>query len=268
MYSKEQISEQLRAMNAPRDSVVTVHSSLRAAGEIEGRGEGLLDALIEYFTAEGGLLVIPTHTWDNFCNSRPITLDMNDNHTCIGTLPDLAAARKDAHRSLHPTHSVTVFGDSKKAEEYIREDRFAGTCTPPEGCYGKIYKNHGFVLLLGVGHEKNTYLHCVEEMLDVKNRNSDKFSPVVIKQKDGTFINREIRFMDAKGIGDVSAFFPKLEPAFRYYDCITDGFVGDARAMLCDAVGMKKVMELIYGRSGKRELLSDSTPLDPSLYVK
>ena len=76
MYTKEMIMEQLTQMGAPRDSVVTVHSSLRAVGETEGRGEGLLDALIGYFTSRGGLLMIPTHTWANFFDHRELSLDM------------------------------------------------------------------------------------------------------------------------------------------------------------------------------------------------
>ena len=59
MFTKEELIAQLRAMNAPRDSVVLAHSSLKAIGETEDRGQGVLDALIEYFTAEGGLLCIP-----------------------------------------------------------------------------------------------------------------------------------------------------------------------------------------------------------------
>ena len=47
MYTKEQLFKQLHDMNAPQDSVVLMHTSLRAVGEFEGRGEGLLDALIK-----------------------------------------------------------------------------------------------------------------------------------------------------------------------------------------------------------------------------
>ena len=65
MFTKQNIFEQLERMNAPRDSVVLVHTSLRLIGEVEGGGEGLLDILIEYFTAGGGLFIVPTHTWAN-----------------------------------------------------------------------------------------------------------------------------------------------------------------------------------------------------------
>ena len=92
MFTKEYIIHQLEALGVPRDSVVLVHTSLRAVGETEGRGEGFLDALIAHCTAGGGLLCIPTHTWA--FGGREFPLDMMHPETCIGTLPTIAA--KDA----------------------------------------------------------------------------------------------------------------------------------------------------------------------------
>ena len=64
MITKNEILKQLECFSYVRGKVVTVHTSLKAVGTIEGGGDTLLDALIEYFTADGGLLCIPTHTWD------------------------------------------------------------------------------------------------------------------------------------------------------------------------------------------------------------
>ena len=41
----------------------------------EGRGEGLLDALIEYFVSEGGTLTFPTHTWINLIENKAYAFD-------------------------------------------------------------------------------------------------------------------------------------------------------------------------------------------------
>ena len=49
MYRKQDIFEQLKKMNAPRDGIVLMHTALRAVGAVEGGGQGLLDALIEFF---------------------------------------------------------------------------------------------------------------------------------------------------------------------------------------------------------------------------
>lgn len=273
MFTKEEIYNQLKAMNAPKNSVVTVHTSLKAVGETEGRGEGLLEVLIKYFTEDGGLLCIPTHTWDNAKSkvtkeelTEHPTLDMNSSYTCIGTLPSLAAAHPDAHRSEHPTHSMAVFGDAQRAEEFIKDDAFAKSSADPKGCYGKIYGMGGYILLLGVGHNKNTFIHCVEDLIGVKNRLSKEPLDNSVKRKSGEVVFRKVRITDAEGIGDVSQYYGKFEPAFRYHGAIKDGVIGNAKVQLCSAQKIKDVVELVYKRANGAEIMDSHTPLDEKLY--
>ena len=273
MHTKASVLNDLTRMNAPRDKVVLVHTSLRAVGEVEGRGEGFLDALIEYFTADGGLLLIPTHTWANLgrgCDQP--TLDMSSPETCIGTLPSIAAVHPMAHRSLHPTHSMSVFdgktgsGEPGPAEDYIAGEVMVDTSTSPKGCYGRIYDVGGKILLVGVGHNRDTYLHSVEERMDVPNRLSMNTVPTKIRLKSGDVIERPIHHHHAEGIKDVSARYPKYEPAFRLHGAITDGTVGNAAVQLCDARKMAEVMALVRERSGGIELMANEDPLDPKFY--
>ena len=85
MFTKQEIFAQLRELGVPQNRPVTIHTSLRKIGEVEGRGQGLLDALIEYVTAEGGLLCVPSHTHGNLYNDNIITLDFLHLNTNIGT---------------------------------------------------------------------------------------------------------------------------------------------------------------------------------------
>ncbi len=272
MYTKNSIFEDLRRMNAPQDKVVLVHTSLRAVGEVEGRGEAFLEALIEYFTADGGLLLIPTHTWASLGGESDITLDMSSEKTCIGTLPNIAAVHPMAHRSLHPTHSMSVFdgktrsGEPGTAEDYIAGEVMVDTSTSPKGCYGRVYDMGGKILLIGVGHNRDTYLHSVEERMDVPNRLSVNPVAIKIRLKSGDVIERPIRHHHAEGIKDVSARYPKYEPAFRLHGAIEDGTIGNAAVQLCDARKMAEVMELVRERSGGIELMADEEPLDPKFY--
>ncbi|MBQ8836980.1 MAG: AAC(3) family N-acetyltransferase [Clostridia bacterium] len=267
MFTKQQIFEQLKEMRAPQNSVVLVHSSLRSVGETEGRGEGFLETLIEYFTSDGGLLCIPTHTWANVSDKNKITLDLLEPKTCIGTLPDIAACHSAAVRSTHPTHSMAVFGDKHKAQEFVSGEEKQITPAHPSGCYGKIFNNNGYILLVGVGHNRNTYLHCVEEMLGITNRLAPSPEIATMRHKDGRIETRMIHPHNAVGIGDVSLRYPKYEPAFRYHNCIVDGKIGNAVVQLCSARKMKEVMELIFNRSGGAELFADDTLLDETLYM-
>ena len=265
MFNKEYIFNQLKEMGAPQDSVVLVHSSLKAVGEVEGRGEGFLDILIEYFTKEGGLLCIPTHTWA-FAGNDKISLDLTEPKTCIGKLPDIAANREGGVRTLHPTHSMAVFGDKCRVKAFTEGEDEITTPTSKDGCYAKLFKNNGYILLVGVGHNRNTYLHSVEEILDIPNRISQDTFRMLIKNKDGSLTLRNNHYHKADFTNDVSARYPKFEPAFRHFGAIEDGFVGNAKTQLCSAVGMKRVLETVYKRSGGIELLMEYTPIPREYY--
>ena len=96
-----------------------MHSSLSAIGDVEGGAENLLDILIEYFTAKGGLFCVPTHTWLNVVN-KEITLDINSNDHCLGAFSTIALKSGRGIRFENPTHSLVAFGVRDKAKEFIK----------------------------------------------------------------------------------------------------------------------------------------------------
>ena len=114
MLTKNDIFTFLQDNGIRHDDKVTIHCSLRAIGEIEGGADGLIDAFAAYLSE--GLFIVPTHTWDDVVADHPF-YDVKTTVPCIGTLAKVAAFRPDGVRSLHPTHSVTVFG--KNAAAYV-----------------------------------------------------------------------------------------------------------------------------------------------------
>ena len=264
-YTKADLFEQLRSMNAPRDSIVLMHSSLRLIGQIEGGGEALLSALVEYFTEGGGLFCVPAHTWNRL--GEEITLDVTDPKTCLGAFSDLAVRSGLGIRTENPTHSMVVFGNADRALKFAEGEIHVSSGTAVESCYGKLYRMGGKVLLVGVSHNKNTYLHCVEEMLGMHDvRLSKEPHRVRVKRHSGEIVTCHIRSHHTAFTNDVSLRFPKYETAFRYHGAITDGFLGNAPAQLCDARVMKDVMELICSRAG-RDPLEDEAAFPPKWYV-
>ena len=121
------------------------------------------------------------------------------------------------------------------------------------------------VLLIGVGHNKNTFLHCVEEMMNVPDRLTDEMVERTIIHKDGSREQKYLYWFDEEKIPDVSVYFGKYEPAFRHHNCILDATIGNAPTQLCSTQRMKITMELVRKNSKGVELLSDDTPL-PSHY--
>lgn len=260
MFSKSDILKALEPLKKAVGKPVIVHTSLRAIGEIDGGGDTLLNCLIDFFTQNGGLLLIPTHTWDKEI------LDLREKHTCLGVLPTLALKRDDAVRTMHPTHSMVVFGEKEKVSAFTEGEEYVDTPTSPNGCYGKIYNEGGLVLLIGVGQEKNTFLHCVEEMLSVPERLTKEKREFRIIYENSECKVRKLYWFYTDEIEDVSENFGKFEAAFNFHSAITYGKIGNAKLQLCEARKMKEIIELIYNRNDFKELLADTTPLDEKLY--
>ena len=265
MLTKEELFAQLRAMHAPQDSVVLMHSAFRTVGEVQGGPEGFLDALIEYFTAGGGLFCVPTHTWHNL-GRDVITLDMQHPESNLGVLPTLATKRTDGVRSENPCHSMVVFGDRARAEAFVKDDAFVSSPTAPDSCYGKLWEQEGHVLLVGVSQAKNTYLHTVDEILKVPDRMDNVPISTTVRRLNGEIVTRELLLFKCSTTDDISERFPKYDTAFRYHGAITDGVLGRAPAQLCDAVKMKNVVELIHARAAGKDPLGDERPIPPKWF--
>ena len=266
MLTKKDIFESLEAVGAPRRVPVTVHSAMRLVGEVEGGAHGFLDALIEYFTAEGGLLVVPTHTWDKI-GCEKITLDLTKAETNLGALSRVALLDGRGIRSENPTHSAVVFGERGRALDFISGERLVKTPTGVGGCYARLYDEGGAVLLVGVSQTSNTYLHALDEIIGKYDRMEEAPIHLAVRRESGEVCEREFYTFD-ESRGDLSYRFDKLSVAFRYQGAEKPFFIGEAPSLLCDARGMKETVELIYSRVGDYDILSDERPLDPRLYAK
>ena len=191
---------------------------------------------------------------------------MESDESCLSAFAGVAIRDGRGIRSENPCHSMVVFGDRERAETFVEGELFVPTPTAPESCYGKLIENGGFVLLVGVGQNKNTCLHTVDEMLHIPNRMDEKTVPMAVK-KDGQIIRRELHLFYTDYIEDISLRFWKYETAFRYHHCITDGFLGNAPVQLCDAKKMKETMALIYQNSNGTDPLKDEEAIPPKWYI-
>lgn len=261
-YTKNDIIQQLDALHTPKGVPVLFHSSLRAIGSVEGGAEALLDILVEYFTRDGGLFCVPTHTWHNLDNE--ITLDVTSDDNCLGAFSAVAIRDPRGIRSENPCHSMVVFGD--KAQAFVKDEISVPTPTAPSSCYGKLFDMGGYVLLAGVAHNKNTFLHTVDEILDIPNRMGNKPVPMAVRKKDGQVIKTNLCLFETDYTEDISYRFTKYETAFRYHGCINDGFLGNAPVQLCSARKMKETIELIYQNCGDADPLADEEAIPQKWY--
>lgn len=230
MYTKQDLIQHLKDMGIKPSDTLLVHSSMKAIGEVEGGADTVLDAFMEYMS--DGLLILPTHTWASMSEYHN-EYDPRMEPACVGILPNLFRKRKGVLRSLHPTHSLAVYG--KDSKTFIEgEDNQTSPCSP-EGAYNRIKERNGKILLLGVGHERNTFIHCVEEHLDVPERLTKEPTYFKIVMPDNQIKPSFMLRHDNPVTDHISKNYTKLEQAFYDRNAAIKTTFGDASCILCDA---------------------------------
>lgn len=173
---------------------------------------------------------------------------------CIGVLSEVAAFRLDGVRSLHPTHSVAAFG--RDAEAFVSGEENATSPCFPEGITSKLLSRHAKVLLIGVGQEKDTVLHGLEEILDTPDRLTDDFKEITMIDRDGNAHKTSLR----RHRRPISMYFPKFEEPFSELHAYEVYRLGNARAELCDVDKMFEILKRIVSRTDM-ELCADHEPI-------
>lgn len=164
--TQAEIAGGLRALGLRPGQQVLAHTSLSSLGHVVGGADALIDAIRDVI-GPGGTLLAPTLTGSEALSAaNPPIFDPVATSCWTGRVPETLRRRPDALRSLHPTHSVAAVG----ADAAALLAGHGNSITPCDehSPYGKLAQSPmGAILLIGVGHESNTTLHHVEEVVGV-----------------------------------------------------------------------------------------------------
>lgn len=244
MHTKQTLTEQIKAMGILPDDTVLIHTSMRAVGEVEGGADGVIDAFRAYLT--DGLFLVPTHTWDEVGRDNPV-YDVRRSVPCIGALPRAAAFREDGVRSLHPTHSMWASG--KGAAEFVAGEENAPSPGTPGFAWDRLADVGAKILLIGVGNDKNTFIHSVEEVADVPDRLQREPYEVTIIDRDGVEHRHPYVGHYCSRSSDVSRQFPNFEKPLVELGAQKFGMLGDAVVRVVDARMCKEIILRILSRA-------------------
>ncbi|MGM1045607.1 MAG: AAC(3) family N-acetyltransferase [Bacillota bacterium] len=251
MHTKSSLLKELEDLGIDRTGTLLVHSSMKSIGEVEGGAETVLDALSEYM--EGGLLVLPTHTWSYIKADNP-KFEVEHSPSCVGILPELFRKRTGVIRSYHPTHSVAALG--KDAAAFTEgAERFDSPCHR-ESVWGKLLDRKATIMLLGVDLRRNTFIHGIEEWVDVPGRLTEGHEALYTVLGDGT----EIPVPSRRHAGPASSeYFWKVDELLEEQGAMYKGKWGDSVVRVCDTV---KLTDIISPMLRDNPLLfSDNEPL-------
>ncbi|WP_317981045.1 AAC(3) family N-acetyltransferase [Paenibacillus glycanilyticus] len=252
MHTVKSLVKQLEKLGIDRKGTLLVHSSMKNMGLVEGGADTVLDAFTQYMKA--GLLVLPTHTWSYIHADNP-RFYVAQSPSCVGILPELFRKRSGVVRSLHPTHSVAALG--RDAIEFTKDDHRFNTPCARESVWGKLLDRRATILLVGVDLRRNTFIHGVEEWVDIPGRLTNHEEMLYTILPDGT----EIPVPSRRHCGlPWSEHFWKVDKILVRKGAMYKGQLGDAEVRVCDAAAVAKVITKML--RDNPDLFSDNNPLD------
>lgn len=251
MYTQTDLLNQLDQLGLDKEGTLLVHSSFKSMGQIAGGPDAVLNSLTAYM--KDGLLVLPTHTWE-YINAENPDFHVVDSPSNVGVLTELFRKRENVVRSLHPTHSVAALGS--EAISFVSGDEKFDTPCARGSVWGKLLDRKAKIMLLGVDLTRNTFIHGIEEWLDIPGRMTDTHEELYTVLADGTKISVPSR----RHCGlSWSEHFWKVDGVLQKSGAMWLGKLGDAEVRICDTVKLTEVLTRML--QDNPDLFSDNQPL-------
>lgn len=213
-----------------------VHSSLSSLGPVEG-GVGTVVESLRAAVGPAGTIVTPTFTWQ-VADPDPDHVGVPDagvrdrraavptfhadlRSTGMGAVPEALRTLPDSVRSSHPQASVAAVG-AHAADIVSRQT--LGFAVGRSSPFGRLHDIGGHILLVGVGHNRNTFLHYAESLTPHPRLKVRRF-PLTV---DGEHV-----WAETLDVGnDNDTHFPTVGSEFEEQAGIVEVMVGNARCRL------------------------------------
>lgn len=179
--NKAQVQAELTKIGLKKGDNLIVHSSLSSIGKVKGGADTIIDAILDIIGSDGNL-VMPTFGSDG------AVFNPKESNTNLGIIPIAMMKRKEAVRSKHPLASVAAIGP--KAEWLIKDHEKTSVAHGKNTPYAKLSEINGKILLLGVDQDRNTFLHTIEETLQLPYLKPKKAKYLDEKGKTKTLISK------------------------------------------------------------------------------
>lgn len=235
--TRESLAQDFRSLGIQSGMVLIVHSSMASLGWVNGGPVTVIQALQDVLTP-AGTLVMPAHSgdysdpakwaappvpedwWQLIRESMPAFDPRYTPTQGIGQVAEIFRTFPGVRRSYHPSLSFSAWG---KQAGQITEQHSLAFSMGEDSPLARIYDLDGWVLLLGVGYDRNTSIHLAEYRA-VRRKETMEGAPVF---ENGSRIWKEYQDIELD-----AERFPSIGADFEWQNHLIFGDVGNAQARL------------------------------------
>jgi aminoglycoside 3-N-acetyltransferase len=249
-----------REVGVEEGMALMVHSSLSSLGRVDGGAATVVESL-RSAVGPGGTIVVPAFTEqvhdpdrdhigapDAAVNERRAAVPYfrSDLPTTMGAIPEALRSLPDSVRSAHPQVSVAAVGAHAAA---VVQRQTLGFAVGRDSPFGRLHELGGHILLVGVGHNRNTFLHYAESLTPHPRLKTRRF-PLAV---DGERVWAET--VDVAN--DNGTHFPTVGREFEQQAGIREVVVGEAPCRLLPvgpfiAFATRRLAELLAADAERR----------------
>lgn len=220
---KQDILAALEKAGIRKGQTIMVHTSLSSLGFVCGGPQIVIEALLESVGTDGTIMM-PTQSWKNLDPTAGVhweepeewwqiirdnwpayNKDITPTNT-MGSVAEMFRKWPGTLRSDHPARSVAANG---KCAQHLTSGHDLSNIFGEGSPVGKLYELDGYVLLIGVGYDKNTSLHLADARANYPGKHdSIEYSAIM---ENGKRVWKEYRtlYVDGEDFDQIGEAFEK-----------------------------------------------------------
>lgn len=226
---KEDILSAFRSLGIKEGMNIMVHTSLRSIGYVCGGAQTVIEALLESVGTEGTVMMptqswknldpetgvhweVPESEWDSIRKNWPAyDKDITPTNT-MGAVSEMFRKWKGTLRSKHPARSVAANG---KNAGFLTENHDLSDIFGETSPIAKLYNLGGYVLLIGVGYDKNTSLHLADSRSEYPGKHFCTEHSAVFENGKRVWKAYDTLFVDGEDFDEIGEAFEKEYPVAK-----------------------------------------------------
>ncbi len=218
---KQDILAALKETGVKNGQTIMVHTSLSSLGFVCGGPQIMIEALLESVGTDGTIMM-PTQSWKNLDPTTGVhweepeewwqiirdnwpayNKDITPTNT-MGAVAEMFRQWPGTLRSDHPARSVAANG---KHAEYLTRNHNLSNIFGEGSPIGKLYELDGYVLLIGVGYDKNTSLHLADVRAEYPGKHDTTEYSAIMENGKRVWKAYDTLFVDGEDFDEIGTAF-------------------------------------------------------------